>query len=167
MRKLILSRRRRTRRVSPQKDLLFHIVRWPLLVGVYSLVQARLPRAEMTCALSRSSCCLWSSLPSLDYTYLSVKSFGGWNGSLLVRRFSRLDLSPQLMVFPGRGRKGLLRSKLRAAKSYAEWKAAALTLDQYLGFDEWKKVCRWSLAKKISYSPSHRRTKVPSLITSS
>lgn len=70
-------------------------------------------------------------------------------------------------VFAGRGRKGLLRSKLRGARSYAEWKAAALTLDQYLGFDEWKKVCRWSLAKEITYSPSHRRMKVPSLIISS
>src|SRR5258708_38328429 len=75
------------------------------------------------------------------------------------RPFLGLDLSSQLMVFLGRGRKGLLRSKLRGAKSYAEWKAAALTLDQYLGFDEWKKVCRWPLAEKISYSPSHRRTK--------
>ena len=69
------------------------------------------------------------------------------------------------MVFTGRGRKGLLRFKLRGSKSYIEWKAAALTLDQYLGFDEWKKVCQWSLVKKISYLTSRRRTKVPSLIT--
>lgn len=55
--------------------------------------------------------------------------------------FPDLGLSPRLTVFPGRGRKGFLRTKLRGAKTYAEWKAAALTLDQYLGFDEWKKVC--------------------------
>jgi hypothetical protein len=62
--------------------------------------------------------------------------------------FPGLELSLQLMGFPGRGRKGLLRTKLRNAKTYAEWKAAASTLDQYLGFEEWKKVCEWFLAKK-------------------
>jgi len=167
MRELISSRRRRTRRASPQKDLLFHIVRWPLLVSVSSSVHPCLLLVEMTGALFRSSCYFWSSLPSLDYTYLFVKSFGDWNGSSLVRRSPGLESSPQLTKFPGRGRKGLLRSKLRSAKTYAEWKAAALTLDQYLGFDEWKKVCGWSVARKISYSTSHRRTKVPFLTTSS
>lgn len=40
----------------------------------------------------------------------------------------------------GRGRKGVLRQKLRNAKTYQEWKEAALTLDDYLGFNDWKKV---------------------------
>ena len=60
----------------------------------------------MTRILSCSSCCLWSSLPSLDYTYLSVKSFGGWNGFLLVRHFSGLDLLLQLMCLQGGDEKG-------------------------------------------------------------
>ena len=85
--------------------------------------------------------------------YSSVKSFGAWNGFLLVRHSPGLESSPQLMVFLGRGRKGLLRSKLRSAKSYAEWKTAALTLDQYLGFDEWKKVRGWSYSKRQVIQP--------------
>jgi hypothetical protein len=78
----------------------------------------------------------------------------------------RIIATTNSVLHPGRGRKGLLRFKLRGAKTYAEWKAAALTLDQYLGFDEWKKVCGLSLVERISYSTSHRRTEVPSLITS-
>ncbi|KAF7355343.1 Patatin-like phospholipase domain-containing protein [Mycena sanguinolenta] len=38
-----------------------------------------------------------------------------------------------------RGKKGLLRKKLRASRTYEEWKEAALVLDEYLHFDEWKK----------------------------
>ncbi|KAJ7179108.1 patatin-domain-containing protein [Mycena filopes] len=37
-----------------------------------------------------------------------------------------------------RGKKGLLRKRLRAAQTYEEWKEAALVLDEYLHFDEWK-----------------------------
>lgn len=43
----------------------------------------------------------------------------------------------------GRGKKGVLRAKLRGAKTWEEWKEAAKVMDDYLGFDEWKKV-RWS-----------------------
>lgn len=43
-------------------------------------------------------------------------------------------------LYPGRGRKGVLRQRLRNAKSYQEWKEAALTMDDYLGFNEWKRV---------------------------
>ncbi|KAL4081889.1 acyl transferase/acyl hydrolase/lysophospholipase [Scleroderma yunnanense] len=39
-----------------------------------------------------------------------------------------------------RGRKGLLRKRLRAARTYDEWKEAALALDEYLNFNEWKKI---------------------------
>ncbi|CCA70479.1 related to TGL4-triacylglycerol lipase [Serendipita indica DSM 11827] len=42
-------------------------------------------------------------------------------------------------LFAWRGRKGVLRKKLRSAQSYEEWKEAALKLDEYLGFDEWKR----------------------------
>ncbi|KAF7332233.1 Patatin-like phospholipase domain-containing protein [Mycena kentingensis (nom. inval.)] len=38
-----------------------------------------------------------------------------------------------------RGKKGLLRKKLRGASDYEEWKAAARVMDEYLQFDEWKK----------------------------
>lgn len=54
----------------------------------------------------------------------------------------------------GRGRKGQLRLKLRAARTYDEWKEAALALDEYLGFDEWKAIDEdpyydWRLVRKV------------------
>ncbi|KAL5530026.1 hypothetical protein ACEPAF_6283 [Sanghuangporus sanghuang] len=53
-----------------------------------------------------------------------------------------------------RGRKGQLRKKLRAASTYEEWKEAALELDEYLGFDEWKRIDEdpfydWRLVRKV------------------
>lgn len=54
----------------------------------------------------------------------------------------------------GRGKKGQLRKKLRAADSYEEWKRVALELDQYSGFDEWKQIDEdpfydWRLVRKV------------------
>ncbi|KAH7887712.1 acyl transferase/acyl hydrolase/lysophospholipase [Phlebopus sp. FC_14] len=56
-----------------------------------------------------------------------------------------------------RGRKGQLRRRLRAARTYEEWKEAALTLDKYLDFHEWKEVDEdpfydWKLVKKVDRS---------------
>lgn len=56
-----------------------------------------------------------------------------------------------------RGRKGVLRKRLRAAQTYDEWKAAALALDEYLGFNEWKKSNEdsfydWKLIGKVTRS---------------
>ena len=58
----------------------------------------------------------------------------------------------------GRGQKGVLRKKLRGARNYQEWKEAALTLDEYLYFNEWKKVdddmfYDWKLVKKVPKMP--------------
>jgi hypothetical protein len=74
---------------------------------------------------------------------------------------------------PGRGRKGLLRKRLRGANTYQvrscfdigvnplirliqEWKEAAAILDEYLGFDDWKKIDEdafydWKLVRKVEY----------------
>lgn len=43
---------------------------------------------------------------------------------------------------------------MRASKTYEEWKEAALELDKYLGFDEWKGVDEdpyydWKLVRKV------------------
>ncbi|TFK75876.1 patatin-domain-containing protein, partial [Pluteus cervinus] len=62
------------------------------------------------------------------------------------------------------GRKGLLRKNLRAAQSYEEWKTAATTLDQYLQFDEWKRIDEdafydWKLVRKVKRSLKSLRTK--------
>ncbi|KAF8914659.1 acyl transferase/acyl hydrolase/lysophospholipase [Mucidula mucida] len=63
-----------------------------------------------------------------------------------------------------RGRKGVLRKKLRASKSYEEWKVAAMELDKYLHFDEWKKIDEdpyydWRLIKKVGRSLKNLREK--------
>ncbi|KAJ3576197.1 hypothetical protein NP233_g582 [Leucocoprinus birnbaumii] len=57
----------------------------------------------------------------------------------------------------GRGKKGRLRKKMRAAQTYEEWKEAAMALDEYLQFDEWKKVDEdpfydWKLVRKVKRS---------------
>ncbi|GLB33842.1 putative patatin-like phospholipase domain-containing protein [Lyophyllum shimeji] len=63
-----------------------------------------------------------------------------------------------------RGKKGLFRKKLRAARNYEEWKEAAATLDEYLQFHEWKKVDEdpfydWKLVRKVRRSLKTLREK--------
>ncbi|EMD40725.1 hypothetical protein CERSUDRAFT_111304 [Gelatoporia subvermispora B] len=63
-----------------------------------------------------------------------------------------------------RGRKGQLRKKLRGAKTYEEWKEAALVLDKYLGFNDWKKIDEdpyydWKLVRKVRQSLKTLREK--------
>ncbi|KAF7352764.1 Patatin-like phospholipase domain-containing protein [Mycena venus] len=63
-----------------------------------------------------------------------------------------------------RGKKGLLRKKLRASRNYEEWKEAALVLDEYLHFDEWKKEDEdnfydWKLVRKVHRSLKTLREK--------
>ncbi|KAJ4481577.1 acyl transferase/acyl hydrolase/lysophospholipase [Lentinula edodes] len=60
-------------------------------------------------------------------------------------------------IFSWRGQKGVLRKRLRGAQTYQEWKDAAATLDQYLHFDEWKKIDEdafydWKLVRKVKRS---------------
>ena len=64
----------------------------------------------------------------------------------------------------GRGQKGVLRKRMRAAKTYEEWKAAAVALDEYLHFEEWKKVDEdpyydWKLVRKVRRSLKSLREK--------
>lgn len=63
-----------------------------------------------------------------------------------------------------RGKKGLLRKKLRGARNYEEWKEAAKVLDNYLQFDEWKKIDEdpfydWKLVRKVKKSLTTLREK--------
>ncbi|KXN89616.1 hypothetical protein AN958_05483 [Leucoagaricus sp. SymC.cos] len=63
-----------------------------------------------------------------------------------------------------RGKKGRLRKKMRAAWTYEEWKDAARALDEYLQFDEWKKVDEdpfydWKLIRKVKRSLRNLREK--------
>ncbi|KAF5389099.1 hypothetical protein D9757_004914 [Collybiopsis confluens] len=60
-------------------------------------------------------------------------------------------------IFSWRGKKGVLRKRLRGARSYQEWRDAAATLDSYLHFDEWKKIDEdafydWKLVRKVKKS---------------
>ncbi|KAK7049495.1 hypothetical protein VNI00_005526 [Paramarasmius palmivorus] len=64
-----------------------------------------------------------------------------------------------------RGKKGQLRKRMRAARTYEaslEWKEAARAMDEYLKFDDWKKIDEdsyydWKLIRKVTRSlKSHR-----------
>ncbi|KIM90832.1 hypothetical protein PILCRDRAFT_764281, partial [Piloderma croceum F 1598] len=63
-----------------------------------------------------------------------------------------------------RGRKGVLRKKLRAAQTYPEWKDVAETLDEHLRFHDWKVVDEdpyydWKLVRKVRRSLKSLREK--------
>ncbi|PPQ94036.1 hypothetical protein CVT25_009884 [Psilocybe cyanescens] len=63
-----------------------------------------------------------------------------------------------------RGQKGRLRKNMRSAKNYEEWKEAAVTLDKYLGFQEWKghdedPYYDWMLVRKVRRSLKTMREK--------
>jgi len=56
-----------------------------------------------------------------------------------------------------RGRKGLLRKRLRASTTYQEWKDAAEVFDEFLDFDAWKQTDEdpfydWRLIRKVKQS---------------
>ena len=56
-----------------------------------------------------------------------------------------------------RGMKGKLRSRLRKARNASEWKGVALELDEYLGYEGWKRedasgLYDWILVKKVQNS---------------
>ncbi|KAI0832430.1 patatin-domain-containing protein [Trametes gibbosa] len=63
-----------------------------------------------------------------------------------------------------RGRRGILRARLRNARTYQEWKDAALALDEYMHFDDWKLLDEdsyydWKLVRKVRRSLKASREK--------
>ncbi|PVF96499.1 patatin-domain-containing protein [Serendipita vermifera] len=66
--------------------------------------------------------------------FIGIVIFGEFGLYVAIRQI----VNTMEWLFAWRGRKYILRQKLRNAKTYEEWKEAALTLDNYLGFDEWK-----------------------------
>ncbi|KAG6831598.1 hypothetical protein H0H92_009071 [Tricholoma furcatifolium] len=71
----------------------------------------------------------------------------------LLLLFTCVRISSSNLMGLGRGKKGILRKNLRASRTYKEWKDAAMTLDEYLHFHEWKKVDEdplydWRLVKR-------------------
>ncbi|CAL1700663.1 unnamed protein product [Somion occarium] len=100
----ITKRKRSSHTPDRRQELLFTLVRWPLLFGLYIIIRQLVNTKE------------WLS---------------AW-----------------------RGRKGKLRKRLREATTYQEWKDAALALDEYLHFDEWKMIDEdpyydWKLVRKV------------------
>ncbi|KAH9943430.1 acyl transferase/acyl hydrolase/lysophospholipase [Epithele typhae] len=63
-----------------------------------------------------------------------------------------------------RGRRGVLRKRLRHARSYQDWKDAALALDEFMHFDDWKLMDEdmyydWKLVRKVRRSLKALREK--------
>ncbi len=63
-----------------------------------------------------------------------------------------------------RGQKGKLRKRMRSATNYADWKEAALTQDDFLGYEKWKTedgsgFYDWILVKKVKSSLKNFREK--------
>ncbi|GJJ07455.1 hypothetical protein Clacol_001657 [Clathrus columnatus] len=95
-------------------------------------------------------------LLALLFTYI----YGIFGLYILVRQI----VNAIEWTFAWRGERGILRQRMRAAKSYAEWKEAAITMDNFLGFDEWKKEDRdpyydWALVRKVRRSLHSLRQK--------
>ncbi|KAI0771637.1 patatin-domain-containing protein [Trametes elegans] len=80
----------------------------------------------------------------------------------IAAQFSMYILIRQLVnakewVSAWRGRRGVLRARLRNAKTYQEWKDAALALDEHMHFDDWKVLDEdpyydWKLVRKVRRS---------------
>uniref|UniRef100_A0A0W0FJR1 Patatin-like phospholipase domain-containing protein n=1 Tax=Moniliophthora roreri TaxID=221103 RepID=A0A0W0FJR1_MONRR len=81
--------------------------------------------------------------------------------------FIRQVVNGKEWISAWRGKKGLLRKRLRAARNYEasrEWKAAARAMDEYLKFDEWKNIDEdsfydWKLIRKVTRSLKLHREK--------
>ncbi|KDQ64534.1 hypothetical protein JAAARDRAFT_28179 [Jaapia argillacea MUCL 33604] len=92
----------------------------------------------------------------LIFLFISVE-FGFY---VLIRQL----VNAKEWVSAWRGRKGLLRKRLRGARNYQEWKDAATTLDEYMHFNEWKTVDEdpfydWRLVRKVRRSLRNLREK--------
>jgi len=117
-------RKRLSRNVDKRQELLFILVRWPLL--------------------------------GLIFLFIGIE-FGFY---VLIRQL----VNTKEWVSAWRGRKGLLRKRLRNSRTYNEWKDAALVLDEYLHFAEWKSVDEdpyydWRLVRKVLRSLRTLRAK--------
>ncbi|KAG9048285.1 hypothetical protein FS837_000348 [Tulasnella sp. UAMH 9824] len=93
-----VKRKKRKGEVRGKQGVWYHILRWPLLALIFSVIYAEFG------------------------LYVFIRQ--------CVNMFEWLV---------GRGKKGVLRRKLRVARTYEEWKETAKELDEYLGYNEWKK----------------------------
>ncbi|THV08518.1 patatin-domain-containing protein [Dendrothele bispora CBS 962.96] len=89
--------------------------------------------------------------PLLLFIFLFIT--GEFGMYVLIRQL----VNAKEWVSAWRGKKGLLRKRMRSSRSWQEWKEAAMTLDEHLHFDEWKKVDEdpfydWKLVRKVRRS---------------
>ncbi|KAJ8086658.1 hypothetical protein PM082_005481 [Marasmius tenuissimus] len=78
--------------------------------------------------------------------------------------FIRQVVNGKEWISAWRGKKGVLRKRMRAARTYEEWKEAAKAMDEYLKFDEWKNVDEdsfydWKLIRRVTRSLKALREK--------
>ncbi|KAF5333348.1 hypothetical protein D9611_002487 [Ephemerocybe angulata] len=109
---LRVRRRKKKGKDQGRSDILFLLLRWPLLAFISVFIMAE---------------------------------FGLY---VLIRQM----VNTKEWITAWRGKKGALRKRLRASRTYEEWKDAAKVLDNHLQFDEWKKVDEdpyydWKLVK--------------------
>ncbi|KAH0840150.1 hypothetical protein J3R83DRAFT_1131 [Lanmaoa asiatica] len=138
-------KRRRKGERSPEhrQDWLFLLLRWPLLVCVDVGVH---PRIRIHIFLGLSQIFIFVIIAAQFSLYI----------------FIRQVVNTKEWLSAWRGRKGELRRRLRASRTYEEWKESALTLDRYLDFQEWKRVDEdsfydWKLVKKVQILSIPRR----------
>ncbi|KAF7432968.1 hypothetical protein PC9H_004912 [Pleurotus ostreatus] len=96
--------------------------------------------------------------PLLFFIFLFIA--GEFSLYVLIRQL----VNTKEWISAWRGKKGAMRKRLRASSSYEEWIAGAKTLDEYLKFDDWKKVDEdpyydWKLVRKVKRSLAHLREK--------
>ncbi|KAF8913930.1 acyl transferase/acyl hydrolase/lysophospholipase [Gymnopilus junonius] len=139
---LKVKRRRKRTRPEKRNDYLFLLLRWPLLVGL-----------AISLKLAKK---LISHRKFFIFLFI-LAEFGFY---IIIRQL----VNTKEWISAWRGRKGLLRKKMRSARTYDEWKEAAIVLDKYLGFQEWKSVDEdpfydWMLVRKVKRSLQKAREK--------
>ena len=123
---------------------MFHIIRWPLLV----LSPTFTPKASIHTSIQ---VILFTFIFVIFGLYVFVRQIVNAIEWMFACGCPIQDYWLTLIDYNlGRGMKGLLRKRLRAARDYNEWKDAARTMDEFLGFDQWKRVWNYKY-----FSESH------------
>lgn len=116
---------------------MFHIIRWPLLVLLHLFTLTNVNQTFVQIIL-------FTFIFVIFGLYVFVRQIVNAIEWMFACAPSLNFLLPaHINHIPGRGRKGQLRKRLRSARSYTEWKEAAQTMDEFLGFDLWKRVWKY------------------------
>ncbi|EJD53793.1 patatin-domain-containing protein [Auricularia subglabra TFB-10046 SS5] len=129
-------RRKHDGRGARSREWGYHIVRWPLLFFLFLWIFGEFGLYVF----------IRQVVNAIEWLFACKSS---------TSLIHAVDL--KLASLAGSGRKGLLRRELRRGRTYQEWKDAAETMDEYMGFDMWKKEDEdpyydWALVKKVRRS---------------